>query len=781
MLGAIRPALIYALAACAFTWPLVLHPFTLFGAADPTGDPSLNLWTLSWNLQTLSAHPTWFLNGRVFDAPMFFPARHTLAYADHLLPQSIALWPLYALMRNPVFCYNVLLLASLAGAGLAMHLLARTLTGQEGAAYVAGLIFGFAPFHFTHLTHIQLQALYFLPLSFLFLHRVFAAGRRADVLWLGLVVGLQALSSAYYAVIGGIGLTCAAVALAATTRRLRDGRLLLRGLAAAAIALAVALPWSLAYFRVERETAAGRTLTEASRGSAVLASYVQAPVTNVLYGRTGWLRASPDARLPRKDGPEQGLFPGFTALLLAVAGAVAAPRHLKRIAMVYAAVAVVGIVLSLGPDGIRPLYAALYRSLFGMSAIRAAARFSVLALCGIAVLAAIATSFRPPLILAVVLAAIAVEQSNGSIEFPPAPALTSSAGRWLREQPGASAVVCVPLEFETRNTRCMLQALEHGRPVVNGYAGVRPPFFAAVVDAMRGLPSPDALLTLHDLGVEWVVSDEPLTADPDLAGTFVERAQFSDQRVYQLVWSPAAESMLDDAAAVAPPEPGPPPFGVGESTTYRVRWTTGPLRLPAGEATLSVEPPDGSAAFRFVIAAATAPWVSSFYTAQVRLETTTTDRLVPLQHRQTVAEDRRTVDRQIDYDPDRRQIRMTTGGASIALPLARDARDPVSMLFYVRTLPLVEGSHVVLPLTDNGRRSQLELTVGGTETVTLDGRAWPAIKLSPRVTGRVERQAPLEITAWLSADARRIPLIFEVSAAFGRARAELASYREGTK
>ncbi len=379
MLRAIRPALIYALAACAFTWPLVLHPFTLFGAHDPTGDPSLNLWTLTWDLQTLSAHPTWFLNGRVFDAPMFFPARHTLAYADHLLLQSIVLWPVYALTRNPVFCYNVLLIASLAASGLAMHLLARTLTGHEGAAFVAGLIFGFAPFHFTHLTHIQLQALYFLPLSFLFLHRVFAAGRRSDVLWLGLVMGLQALSSAYYAVIGGIGIACAALALAAATRRLRDGRLLLRGLAAAAIALAVALPWSLAYLRVERETAAGRTLTEASRGSAVLASYVQAPATNVVYGRTGWLRPSPNARLPRRDGPEQGLFPGFVALLLAVAGAVAAPRHLKRIAVVYAAVAVVGIVLSLGPDGIRPLYAALYRSVFGMSAVRAAARFSVLA------------------------------------------------------------------------------------------------------------------------------------------------------------------------------------------------------------------------------------------------------------------------------------------------------------------------------------------------------------------------------------------------------------------
>src|SRR5206468_5785215 len=98
------------------------------------------------------------------------------------------------------------------------------------------------------------------------------------------------------------------------------------------------------------------------------------------------------ARLPRKDGPEQALFVGFVPFFLAVIGVVAAPRHLRKIAAVYATLTVAGIVLSLGPDGIRPLYAALYRSFFGMAVIRAAARFSVLALCGTAVLAAVAVS-----------------------------------------------------------------------------------------------------------------------------------------------------------------------------------------------------------------------------------------------------------------------------------------------------------------------------------------------------------------------------------------------------
>src|SRR5205085_8072008 len=130
---------------------------------------------------------------------------HTLAYSDTLLPQAVALWPVYAVTGDLVLCYNVLFFGSLVAAALAMHILARELTDSEPAAYTAGLIFGFAPYHFAHLGHVQLQALYFMPLSFLWLHRLFHRERRSDTVMLGIVLGLQAASSVYYGIIGGIG------------------------------------------------------------------------------------------------------------------------------------------------------------------------------------------------------------------------------------------------------------------------------------------------------------------------------------------------------------------------------------------------------------------------------------------------------------------------------------------------------------------------------------------------------------------------------------------------
>jgi hypothetical protein len=721
----------------------------------------------------------------VFDAPIFFPAPNTLAYSDHLLLQAIGVWPLYALTHDLVFCYNVVLIASLALAALAMHLLARTLTGSEPAAYVAGLIFGFAPYHFTHLLHIQLQALYFLPLSFLFLHRLFVANRWTDTVGLGIVAGLQTISSVYYGLIGAIGLVCAAVLLILLTRRLTDWRLLRRGIAAVALALLIAAPWTIPYLRVANEAGGGRTLYEASNSSAVLSSFLQAPETNLLYGRTGWLRPGGASHLPFKEGPEQGLFLGFVALALAAVGAFAAPRSLRSIAVVYTAIAVAGVVLSLGPNGIRVLYSGLYRVVFGMAAIRATARFSVLTLFGVAVLAALAIRQleiqRPAarqFIAAVACALICLEYFNGAIAFPPAPSLTSNAGRWLRDQPGHGAVLCTPMGPFATNTPCMLQSLEHGRPIVNGYSGLRPPFFEALLDAAAHLPAPQSLLTLHDLGVEYVVNDGMLPVDPINGEVLVERASFGDQHVYQVMWSPEVEARLTAVTDVPPPAPGPAPFVIGESATYHVFWTSGPMKVSAGEATISIAPPQGDESYRFVVAATTAPWMSRFYEADVKLETTATRRLLPLTYHEAINDGKRLIERQLTFDANRHEVQVVSGGTSIRLPLGDEARDPITALFYLRTLPMEGASHIVLPLNDNGRRMKLDVAVDQLETIAVDGKSWSAWKLEPQLTDRTERRGQLSMATWVSADAHRVPLIVEVTAAFGSARLELARYRD---
>jgi len=174
------PLVVYLAAAAVTTWPLILHPSALLGAQVGPGDPYLNVWILGWDMQTLLSTPRALITGAIFNANIFYPAAGTLAYSDHLLLQAIVLLPVYALTHDVVLCYNVLLAASLIASAIAMHTFARDVVGDERAAYVAGLAWGFGSYHFSHLIHLQLQSMYFLPLTFLFLHRVVAGRRMRD-------------------------------------------------------------------------------------------------------------------------------------------------------------------------------------------------------------------------------------------------------------------------------------------------------------------------------------------------------------------------------------------------------------------------------------------------------------------------------------------------------------------------------------------------------------------------------------------------------------------------
>src|SRR5262245_10136422 len=99
----------------------------------------------------------------------------TVPFSYHLLLLSLLISPVYAMTGNLVLCYNLLLLLSLAGSGLAMHAFIRSVTGSNAAAFVAGLAWACWPYRTAHLLHLQLQSLYFLPLALLALHRVAAA------------------------------------------------------------------------------------------------------------------------------------------------------------------------------------------------------------------------------------------------------------------------------------------------------------------------------------------------------------------------------------------------------------------------------------------------------------------------------------------------------------------------------------------------------------------------------------------------------------------------------
>jgi hypothetical protein len=793
------PLLLFLAVATLLTWPLVLSPASKLGALYGVGDPYLNLWILGWDLRTITTSPWSLLNGAVFDANIFHPARQTLTYSDHLLLPALCVWPIYAATHNLILCYNAVLFGSLVASAMAMYAFVRSVTASRAAAMVAGVVWGFWPFHFAHLGHLQLQSLYFLPLAMLFLHRVMAGARRSDAVGLGLIAGLQAVASVYWGVIGGVAIATSAIALLITAGGRRVGRLIRLGVIAAIVAFVVVLPVLWPYVEAQQREGFGRNLYEAAQHAATPGAYASAPHANLVYGSIGTFTTD--------RGSESELFVGFTVVVLAGIGLIVAKRRGQwPLAASALALVIIGFVLSLGPNGVRPVYAFLQQWVFGFQAIRAPARFAVMVMFGLAVLAAIGTNelervkrFRNGVsIPALIVALLVVEYANRPLAFVDAPPLSTSVGRWLSQAPQPGAVLYLPLTIDIDNTPFMVASLEHGRPIVNGYSGLRPPFYAALVDTMHAFPSADAMWTLKDLDVRYVVSPDPIDNSAGI-WPLVERARFDNHRViYEVVWTPEAETKLGEPAVPAPPPPGAVPFQPGEAIGYRVDWNGPAGTVNAGTIAVTVDAAASSASlstpaspvtpatssatsvaasYRFTVSARTAPWIARFYEADDRFITDATADIMPLRHERQLREGRRTVDEAVRFDVDRRVVISETDAGRPPLRLWPGARDPIAAFFYLRTLALAPGTNLQVPVNDNGRNLILDVRVDGIERITIAGHEHEALRVTPILRQRIERRQPLDITVWLSHDERRIPLAADVRAGFGTVRLELERYR----
>lgn len=788
--GLVAIVLAYLAAALAVTWPLALHLTDRLGALQGPGDPYLNLWILGWGLRAWTTDPGGVFAGRVFDANIFYPAENTLAYSDHFLLQSLALSPLYLVTGNAVLCYNVLLVASIAASGVAMHVLTRAVTGSTSAALLAGLAWACWPYRTAHLLHIQLQALYFMPVALLFVHRLVAGRRWSDAFALGASAALQAMASVYYGLMTGIVVAVAAVVLAVTTGQWRSRRLWTRMAAAAALAVALVLPVTLPYVRSQQAEGFGRTMFEASNHSAGATSFVQVPPTNLVYGTTGLLAPRPPRPGTRdRSGVEHWLFPGLVVIALAGMGIGqnwrrdASPLVLSALALT-----LVGLFLSLGPEGVRSAYALLHDHVYGFQAIRAPARFAVIGMLGLTLLAALGirgVRVRRPTFALLLLVASGLEYVNLPLPLAVAPPATTDVGQWLKNAPEPGAVLHLPLTMDLENTPFMVQSLEHGRSIVNGYSGQRPAFYSAVVEALADMPSPDALATLKELDIRYVVSPTAVAGAGSPQSPLVERARFADGVIYELRWTPEAEAALNEVTAPPPPAPGPPPFSAGETAVYDVHWDGGPLNLSAGRATIRVvEGESGRDRWLFEVTAETADWVSNFFQARDRFATEANQALEPIEHTREIREGRRRLDRAYVFDHSARVVRVGETPAdarrpdALALPLGGPStRDAMTALFYVRTLPLTPGAVVTVPINEGGSNLVLRVAVGERETITVAGTTAPALRLEPRLMRRIERRRPIAMTIWLSDDQRRVPLRAVLEAGFGRVRADLVDYR----
>ena len=306
----------------------------------------------------------------LFDANIFYPERHTLAFSDAMLVPSLMVAPLVWLGVHQLLVYNLLLLSGFALSGAAMFLLVRSLTRHTGAALVAGFVFAFLPYRFMHYAHLELQMAQWMPLCLWAFHRTVRgrpAPRRPAH---GLFLALQTLSSFYYGIFFATYLIPVGPALVTGAP---PGRFwpVIRALAGGAVlAVVLVAPITRPYFPA-RPSVSNGAHSEVDFYSATPRDYLVAHQRNTLFGPFSNGRAS----------QERELFEGVVVPVLALA-ALWPPLSAAR--MGYSVGLALAFELSLGTNGM--VYPWLREHVLPFRGLRVPARMAILVGLSLAVL-----------------------------------------------------------------------------------------------------------------------------------------------------------------------------------------------------------------------------------------------------------------------------------------------------------------------------------------------------------------------------------------------------------
>jgi hypothetical protein len=490
-------AALYLVLTVLLTFPLALHPGSTLVGSDP--DYDLFMWTLSWDTYAFINQPL-----AIFDANIYFPYRHTLAYSENLIGSAFFAAPVLWLTNNPILAVNLVELSSVVLCGLGAYVLGRRLGLGWPAAFVCGVIYAFAPARFFRIAQLHLTAVQWMPFTLAFLHAYFDTGRRRD-LWLACACfSLQALTSGH----GAVFLLVAVLSLVVyrlirgepvdAVRRLRD--LSIPGVVLLAPAALIIIPYRV----VQVEMGLRRVLGE-------LAPTPQSFLASPTHLQTFLLSLVPGAHVMERASAM--LFPGFLTVFLAVAAFL--PRRtlresaqLRRTAIFYGCLVVLSLLLVAGP-----LWPYVYW-LPGMNFIRVPSRFMILTTLGLAVLAAIAVerllhTVRPPrrgLVAMAIPALLIVEFLAIPFTVVPYEIRMPAADRWLNGQPKPFVVAEVPVVLLDRyQTMFMFHSMAHWQRTVHGYSGLRPELHERLYRQLRTFPDQESLDHLTRLGVTYVV------------------------------------------------------------------------------------------------------------------------------------------------------------------------------------------------------------------------------------------------------------------------------------
>lgn len=480
--------------AVLHSWPLASGLGSL--ARLDNHDAELDTWIVAWVAHILPRAPL-----SLFEAPLFYPEHHSLAFSEHMLVPSLMGAPLLWAGLSPVFVYNVLIIAGFALSGWAMYLVMERWTGSRWAGVIAGLVYAFNAHVLTRFVHLQAQHVEFFPIMLFALDRVLAVGKPRHIVLLAAAFVLQALCSNYMLVFCVYALVIAVIVRWPESGRSPAFRLAIAG-AISVIALA---PFLWPYYQVDQEYHLARPLDAVTQYNAGWRDYL---VTGGRLHYAWWSHQFYENRT--------ALFPGFTAAMLAVIAVISGrwrpstssgrPEPVEgrdpRVRMALA-IGALGVAFSLGTS--LPGFRFFYEFFPLFNGLRNVARWGWLLLAAVAILAGFGVAALErmqlrswrwlPVALCLLITVESIRTPVGFTPYQGIPRiydrLAAESHAIVAEFPfygGASVSLNGPYVFA--NTR-------YFKPLLNGYSSFHPESFMTRARALNSFPSEAAMAELR--------------------------------------------------------------------------------------------------------------------------------------------------------------------------------------------------------------------------------------------------------------------------------------------
>jgi hypothetical protein len=521
----------YTLIALAYAWPLVRQ----FGTAlaGDGYDRYVFLWTNWWVTHALSQGKPLYQTTMIF-----YPQEAGLHFLSFSWLNTLVWWVIKPIAGS-VAAYNFTVWWSWPMAGLGAYLLAREVTGRRWAAFAAGLVYAFFPYHFAQRNHLNLLSAQWMPFALLFLIRATRRGRIADGLLAGLFFAFAGLSSWHQLTLAGLlgGLWLLYAWLTERDEWPQGNWRALALIAVTAAVLAGPLLAPLVWEQFVSPEGQNPYLGREGETQTDLVAYVLPNLYHPLWGQAA---APVHQRFLRNKDHAVAL--GYVPLALAGYGLLRW-RAVKQVRFWLLAL-LAFFLLAIGPfpriNGVAypqvPLPYRLVGWTFPVSSLRNPERFNIVVGLCLALVVGIAigdllrrmAARRMVAVVAVTLGALVL------LEYWSWPFPTRSPGvpefyHQLAQEPGKFAIVDLPITNDLSKEYMYYQTV-HGKATVTGHVS-RPPegaydfiegngLLRALWQGRRPDPTGDPvaeMAALADAGVRYVIVHEDYMNEEDLA------------------------------------------------------------------------------------------------------------------------------------------------------------------------------------------------------------------------------------------------------------------------